>query len=418
MPAFTTIIQQPVAEPISAYRPIEYRISVAGAVSQYEAAVHVAVFCNGVQQGPPIPLTPYSFNSTAATSINLFSVNIAKRVQGYFVPEDFWPPLRTPAAYIGAGLQADVHIEVTTFYPDTNGLLREEATVVGTGPIPVLNATRRPRETENMNIYDAALTPTLPKQAAFMTRKPTPSTVCLDESEYVGAQIRGINSMRVQAFDYAGALQAEGQIAIGSGAAKLFEVAQLAVGPANINNISLGTWLAGTTQVTIDDTTQYYIIDMGQYIPGGGFTSLSPIRTYYLVPTICRTARIHFHNSFSCTDSFSVWNNEKVELTVKADGYAKPLEAGYGVQARELGRVQAKGRMQVVVNVVQIPDNVREWLAEEFSMVSSEVRMEIGGVYVPMVLKAGKFTVTDRADDLGAITFTLEYSQQHIGLRS
>ena len=223
--------------------------------------------------------------------------------------------------------------------------------------------------------------------------------------------------MRVLAYDRDGVEQGDGQIITGATVYGTEELTILPVGPANINAIDPGDWLPNTGPVVIDEDTRYYIIQAGWHCPDGNFTNLSEVRRYYLVPNGCRKHRIHFINSFGVPDSFSIFNSNIEDFIVKSETYTKPLPADYGLLDGGERRVQAAGKMMIKSPVGNVRLIDREWLAREFSL-SPDIRLEIGGEYIPATLRDGTFPVNDSEADAPSITFTLDYARETRGQRS
>ena len=250
----------------------------------------------------------------------------------------------------------------------------------------------------------------------FLTRKPDKVLLSLGDSETLGVWAKNLTNVRVISYDADGAQQADGRFNIGTtfGENKL---ALLPVGPANINAIPAGSWLSPNDQVTIDTDTSYYVVQAGLHLPDGTWNGYSDLRTFFVIPSTCRQHRVHFINPFGVPDSFSIWNNKKVDFAVAGVDYTRPLPADFGIVNESAARQQATGRVQVKSAISNITDADREWLARDFS-ISNSVRLEDEGQYIPVKVKGGTFPVADSADLLDSISFTLEYSQVDIGIRN
>lgn len=418
--ADTVIVSGPSVELSPAYRPLNYAMYVNGPDRDRAAALLVQVKVNGTNLGDPIPIEHNRFTDFGGGqgSWSFFDFNIAERVQTFFKLENFWPNIAEPVAQASSEFQALVSIEVSTLYPDADGILQLEPTTISSQEIPVINAYRR--EVESSSLADFSVFTTSqqnPTQIKFLTRKPDRVLVSLDDTEFLGLWTEGLFSMRILSFDRNGVQQGDGQIVSGATGFGLPELAILPVGPANINAIDPGDWLANTGPVTIDEETKYYIIQAGWHCPDGSFSNFSEIRRYYIIPSGCRSYRVHFINSFGVPDSFSIFNTKIEDFVVSSDYFTSPVPPDFGVLDGGDRRVQASGvvRIKSPIGNVRLVD--RRWLAREFSL-SVDVRLEIGGQYIPAVLKDGAFPIEDSGADAPSITFTLDYAKRTISQRN
>lgn len=387
---------------------------VSGAATDYPAAIEVAVIINGVQIGERIPVGPFGFISGVSSAFSFFSFSVSERVQQYFDMSKYWPVPGAPGAMADPSFVGLVELEIYTLYPNfATNVLEDAGTTEYSQKFPVINAWRRSDEEPRLVDYDASQA-TLPN-LKFLTRKPNRSIVTLGDSEWLGLYTNGLFSYRIYAVQYDGTVQ-DGQLLTGATVFQTEEATILGVGPANINAVPGGSWLANTGPVVIDEDTRYYLVQAGWHCPDGNFVNFTTIRRYYLVPDSCQKHRVHFINSFGMPDSFSIFNNEQVQYLTESEQYTRALPSEFGIVDESLARVQAKGRMQISSPVGNITDEHAQWLAREFSM-SPMVRVEEAGQYIPVVVKDGNFAVQDTEEPLDRITFTLEYSQAELSQR-
>lgn len=414
MPTITSITGQPLLELSPAYRPLEYNVIVSGDPANIPAALEVGVQVNGTQFKGRIPVEAFAFDNSGASALSSFNFNVAERVQAFFNMANFFPPVAAPIPLVNPNNVALVKIAVYTLYPNASGELVDAGTEIFSQTVPVINAWRRAEEEATLAPYDVGNVGTT--TVKFLTRKPSRSIVCLDDTEFLGLYTRNLFSFRIIAYDQNGVEQANGQLLTGATQFGLEELVVLPVGPANINAVDAGDWLVNTDQVVIDSDTWYYVVQAGWHCPDGNFYALSEIRRYYLVPSSCRKHRVHFMNSFGVPDSVSIFNNEQVEFLTKSETFTRPLPASFGIVDEQKSRVQTIGRIEIKSPISNITNEERVWLAREMSM-APMVRLEQAGQYIPAVIKDGDFVVKDSDNPLDNITFRIEYSQEEYSQR-
>ena len=414
--ATVTITSEPVQDLQAVYRPLFYRFQVSGSITNELAALSVQVYVNGAVFGAPIPVSPYEVEDLGSFHIHRFELNIAGRVQQFFDMAEFLPTVAKGEATVGSSLQASVHIVVSSYYPDANGVLQLDPTTKTSQAVTVINAFRWSDEDPSLEYYDLFASPAVPSQAKFLTRKPGRVIVADDDTEFLGLYCKGFSSMRVRAYDFEGALIDEGTILLGASSYGAEEVTILPVGPANINAIAPGDWTTGGP-VTIDSSVRYYIIQAGLVINGTTFWTLSELRRYYVVPNYCKKHRIHFINSFGCPDSFTIWNSERVEYSVDGETYERALPSNPGLIDPGTLKVQNTGRLSVTSPVGNLTRADQEFLAREFSM-SPRIWTEKNGQYIPVFIESGNFDVLNTSETSQELTFSIRHSRRDFSQRN
>lgn len=404
----TVIVGAPLQELLPAYRPMQYQVSVAGTLTDFKAALKVDVYINGAKYGSTLPYEPKIFVNNIGAAVNGFEFTVHERVQQYFKEINYWPDLASSTPLVSTAFVAKVKIRVVTLYPDSAGVLQEEAGFVDSPEVPVINAWRRSDESASLRAYDMT-TKGATDQLKLLTFKPSRSIVTLTSSEWLGVYVKGLTSLQIISYQADGT-ETKGQIAVGSTVFQAEELAIVPVGAANINAIDIGDWLPNTSQVVIDENTTHYIVQAGWHCPDGNFVGFTQIRRYHLVPDDCLKYRVHFINAFGAVDSFGVYNQEAVSFAVSSETYTKALPANFGIIDENTTKVQSTGRLSVEASVGNITKEVRKWLARELPM-APMVRLEKGGQFYPVTVENGTFPIEDTEQPLAKVNFTLVYSQ-------
>lgn len=392
-----------VYSPFNIYRVVSLQGGIPYTATRF-VSLEVEVFINGVVQTPVKYITPYIVNrdSIPGTLICAYEFSISDLLQRFFDQDELFPDPGTGGSLSGGNYQAEVYIRLWEWVPDPNDnyILKRSATSLDSTTFHAFNARFYFDESQVLDPYVYFLG----SQIQPLTKKPETSVVSLDDSEWLPYIGNAVSHIRVTSFNTDGTQVAQGEFPSNTQAFDSNEMILSGVGPANINAVPTGDWTG--TQVIIDSTIGFYQVELGTYLAGSVWFSLTQLRTYFLRSSACREERIHFINSLGGIDSVSVWDYAKLTMKTSDQIHQLPRERGGVVSSRRLSRTMVRGEKTLEVVMTKLTQQEQIWLVRELSM-SPNVFLERSGVLVPYRILPGSFVESDSNDPVPTLTFRL-----------
>lgn len=226
-------------------------------------------------------------------------------------------------------------------YIDTDGLQQvqdDDFDTVQSGFLVGINATRQHDEwidygtNKHFTMHPFTVIPLASSNTRFLTNKPTPSPVALNESEYLSLIVDNedtINGYKVEFYDSSGVIGnaykylTPATSTVDGVVKNCFR--SIPVGPTNINNT---IWDSSTGTTVINSSIVFYTIQAGIVTDSGGSFSmiyLTEKRRYNLVSGCDDDKRIHFVNLLGGIDSYTFKMFDSGKLKFKPSKWQKGL---------------------------------------------------------------------------------------------
>lgn len=340
-------------------------------------------------------------------TISAFEFDIRSQIQSLLSLENF-PALGTPGVFTNGNWQTSVSVDLYEWHPDADGILQKDATPTTLGPFDAIPSTRFSDDPQNLEEHIWSLTIPAQSLTSPLTRKPVYTLISLDDSEWIPIWDESMTHARVRVFGLDGSLVSDGIFETGHTLGDDPQVRQIAVGPAQLNQMTGADYISGTP-ASIDANVGMYVVQVGALLSPTFFLGWIPNRQYYVKPSFCRTARVHFLNSFGFVDSFSVWNNltEEYQTSVFLSEKSQPIQFDPSLPGTY--RVSAQGRRSLGLTVGGITEEQRLWLSRELGL-SVQIKLERNSELFAVHMEENTFVLSDTGDRVPEIPFNLLYS--------
>lgn len=403
------IIDQPIGL-LPAFEPLRFTVQeMLTTAHSRSPALSVSVSGSSLTVSPETVVTPVRVETVGGSYLYTFDVDVRSEVAA-LLSTTLRPPLGAPGVTVFDRAQDEITVSFFPWLPDlaNNEILVRGITPEVAQPFEVIPAFRYKDEDQGLDAHEWSNQVPNNEAVLPLTRKPTSTLICLDDSEWVPVWSEGMTHFRIRSFDASGALISDGVVATGYGTSPTSRVLMIGVGPANINAIDPADYVQGSP-VSITDSTARYLIQIGGICNGGFFLPFIQNRDYYLKPQFCRSARIHFINSFGLLDSFSVWNNYTVEYgtSVFFSERGKSDVSDLSIPSRY--RTSAEGRKSASFTVGYLTKQQQQWLARELPM-SIQVWTETGRGLEAVHINEGSFIISDTEQAIPELSFETIFS--------
>lgn len=396
------ITQEPLYEVVPAYRPVVFVIHTLVNSLQYTANVEIEVFVNGTSTG----LRRYPPTETQlqnGQTLHIYELDIQEILQDQF--QNDWPLRNAPTT---GGQKSDqllkeFYLKVWDLLPNEIGqLARDETSLATSQTIHVMNAYRDIDKVADLG--DHFMANGYPFQ--WLTHKPDRQVLGLEDSEVLAGITDNFMQVEVIAYDEAGSQVGRGMFDSGTITIGERTVAQVAIGPANINAMQGPDWFFGS--VTIDETVKYYTITGGVGCTNGDFQPTILPRRYFIGDTDCRTYRFRYLNSFGQYETLDVYENALEQYQTESLSFEQSLPLIYGTEDRGRNKqvVWATRRLELVTRDRSLEE--MEWFREFSKTVELFVEDDQG--ITALELSDGQFTTTDASRALHPLSFIATYA--------
>lgn len=396
-----TILQSPNQTLLAAYSDINFVVSEINPQGEPPPIVEVKIYVDdelkAVQKHKP---ASEDFDPTmpipgSTDQVSIFNINISDCISTCFENTD---PLISGAGFSLNNSLVDCSVsfcvEFCTWYPDECGILIDEEMPVKSNAYFAINTIVDECNQPNLSNH----VPSMFGGFDFLTRKPTKTCVCLEDSEYLYFFSTSESSgIIVNTYDV------DGNLITGIGImleTSVFGVEAIGVGPSNLNVASGG-------QITIDETVGCYTV---QVINGG---ILSEEKKYFVLACCQTSYRVHFLNPFGKYDSFSAMCFIDDYFEVKSKSFEAPASF---IQSRTGGKktggntkLYSRATESFKMVASKLKNGEREWLKD--LEISPNVFIEVDTVMIPVKLKDSKRSIfTSKSNKNDQIELEFEHS--------
>jgi hypothetical protein len=218
----------------------------------------------------------------------------------------------------------------------------------------------------------------------FLTNMPSPSSICLGESLFIGVIGNLGNAMQIETFRSNGTPIDVGSVTVPSSA--LNQQLSLGIGPNEIRNTTFD--LAGPVDID-DPDVAYYTVTYGSY--GAGFIQWSEIRRYNIDTCCCDDhKRLHFFNLLGAADAYTFKAVNDRSYKTESGLAQKPLT--WDFQSSTPHSIEDKGAFKIDSRANYICQLESDWLTREEAewltelLSSPEVYLETDSGLLPMAI--------------------------------